>query len=114
DAHYSELLLRQLCLAYDPDTKAFSRYRIERDCWEKVSHQDLRKLITNELLDFARRCPDYFPPLEIKRQRVEQIIWLMEMRSDELPGQKNMIERFFAEALETCPRAELTSRELFE
>lgn len=113
DVHFAELLLRKLCLAIDPNTQNFSKYRIERDSWEKVSRQDLCKLITNGLIGMAGKCPDYFPPSEVKQQRVEHILWLMEMSSAELPGQCDTLELFFAEAVEVCAGAKLTSAEFF-
>jgi len=113
DVHFSERLIRQLCLAYDPIAKVFNRYRIERDAWEEVSSDDLRRLITNGLVDIAAKFPEHFPASEINRQRVEHILWLLEMRSASCPGQTDSLERYFSEAVEASAKTELTSKELW-
>jgi hypothetical protein len=114
DLHLSELFLRQLGLAIDPNAQTFSRYRVESDSWETLSRQDVAKLVTNGLVDIARELPECFPPAGITRQRVERIVWLLEMRSAELPGQMSVIDQFLAEALETCSGARTTSEECLE
>ena len=114
DLHLSELFLRRLGLAIDPSAQAFSRYRVQSDSWETVSRQEVAKLVTNGLVEIARELPERFPPSEITRKRVEQIVWLMEMRSAELPGQTKVIDQFLAEAMATCPGARATSEECLE
>ena len=111
DLHLSELFLRRLGLAIDPSGQTFSRYRVESDSWETLSRQDVAKLVTNGLVEIARELPEHFPPSEITPRRVAQIVWLLEMRSAELPGQTDVIDQFLAEALETCPGARATSEE---
>ncbi len=113
DVHFAELLLRELRLHFDPGEETFSRYRILDDSWEELSRPDLCRLITNALVGVSGKFPDHFPPSEIKRQRVEHILWLLEMRAAESLGQREMVEGFFAEALQACAEAKLTSSELF-
>ena len=114
DLHLSELFLRQLGLAIDPNAQTFSRYRVESDSWETLSRQDVAKLVTNGLVDIARQLPDCFPPAQITRQWVERIVWLLEMRSAELSGQTSVIDQFLTEALEPCPGIRTTSQECLE
>jgi len=110
----SELLLRQLCLTFDSDFDCFRRYHLESDTSEEVSQEELVKLVANGLVEVARDFPDRFPLSQIRKKKVQDLIWLMQMRASELPGQKKLIDHYFAEALEACDEGKITSAELLQ
>jgi len=111
----SEILLQQLKVTYDSNQQCFARFDPAVGTSVPLSLENLTRLVTDSLVQISREFPKSFPPSEIRRSRVRHLIWLMETRSaTELLSPKQAVEQYFAQAVEACPGASLTSEQLFD
>jgi len=110
----SEMFLRKLEVLYDSSKQSFQRFDNAVGEWVQLSREKLTQLVANGLVQISRDFPDLFPPSEIRRSRVSQIVWLMETRAAAEVPPEQAVERFFVQGVEACPDESLTSAHLFE
>jgi len=111
----SDLLLKQLDLAFDLDKDSFSRYNGQTGTWSTVSRRELLRLVTDRLIRLTQDFPRQFPPSELNKSTVHNLIWLMEVRgARHIPTARQAVELFFNEAIEPSPGAELTQEASFD
>ena len=80
-----------------------------------MPEKELRRMVTNRLIQLAKDHPEQFPQSEISSNRVKKLIFLMESQAAvELPSEEEALHQYFSQIPEACEGAKLAGEEFYE